>query len=127
MALFIYSFRYLQLARQRYQSGGVFCQTYIFANVKVTINILTVLGSLIYNLYKNSITLSIWIVLAFLSTSYTFFYDIKFDWNLLTFKGRHFLLRPLRIIGDPSIYYVVIFLNLFLRIAWVLTISTEVV
>lgn len=122
--IFFFLLRIVQLFRQRYQSGNEFCTNFVCAIVKCSLNICTTLGSFFYNVYKSKYTLAIWIVLAVISTTYTFLFDLKIDWNLLSFQGRHKLLRPLRIIGHPAIYYVVIILNLFLRITWAFTISS---
>ncbi|KAK3726641.1 hypothetical protein QZH41_012272, partial [Actinostola sp. cb2023] len=62
-----------------------------------------------------------WVVSAFVSTCYTFFWDIKMDWGLLERENN--LLRANRMFKHKSCYYFAMVGDLVLRFSWILTIS----
>jgi hypothetical protein len=47
------------------------------------------------------------------------------DWDLLNRKSQNFLLRD-KITYAPRFYYILMVLNLILRLAWVLTLSQNI-
>jgi len=55
-----------------------------------------------------------------ISTFYKLAWDFYKDWGLLTFKGKHKLLRP-NMIYNPVWYYLAVVTNTILRFAWVLS------
>jgi hypothetical protein len=68
----------------------------------------------------------LWIVFAALSASYSYFWDVYYDWGLwrnLNIHGKHFLLRDELRYAPAAIYYVAMVLNAFLRINWIFLIS----
>jgi len=67
-----------------------------------------------------------WLVFAILTSAYTFFWDLKFDWLLLQKGTYRFLLRD-RLVYSKAMYYFLIVLNLFLRCSWTLTLSNNIV
>ena len=67
-----------------------------------------------------------WLVFAILTSIYTFYWDLKYDWLLLQKGSYRFLLRD-RLVYNKAMYYTLIVLNLFLRCSWVLTISDSIV
>lgn len=69
--------------------------------------------------------LAAWIVFAAITSLYTYLYDLKYDWLLLDWKSGKFLLRD-KITYPKKFYYVLIFVNIFLRCSWVLTISPAI-
>lgn len=71
----------------------------------------------------------LWVVFAFISTMYSYYWDIKYDFGLLepnvifiTQQPNRFL-RKILIYEKKSYYYSVIIVNLILRFFWVLNIS----
>ncbi|XP_031564053.1 xenotropic and polytropic retrovirus receptor 1-like [Actinia tenebrosa] len=62
-----------------------------------------------------------WVVSAFVSTCYTFTWDIKMDWGLLQREDN--LLRTRRMFKHKSFYYFGMVSDLVLRFSWILTLS----
>ena len=62
-------------------------------------------------------TKTICIFFGMVSTAYSYAWDIKMDWGLLSKEGKHPFLRN-EITFPPFIYYIACILNLFLRVAW---------
>lgn len=66
-----------------------------------------------------------WIVLAVICSCYENWWDIKKDFLLFESGTRYKFLRNDLGYNNPSIYYALVVVNFFLRIAWVLTISPD--
>ena len=60
------------------------------------------------------------------STLYSYFWDIKKDWCFLEKNSKVPFLRS-QLAYKPVYYYIIIVLNLFLRLSWVLSISPHLV
>ena len=69
----------------------------------------------------------LWIGFALISTIYSYSWDLKMDWGLLQNNRKNRFLRDKLIYPRNQIYYFAIVVNLFLRFAWVLTISPGLV
>lgn len=67
-----------------------------------------------------------WLVFAIITSIYTFYWDLKYDWLLLEKGTSHPLLRD-RLVFRKRFYYSLLVLNLFLRTSWVLTLSGTIV
>jgi len=71
---------------------------------------------------SNSYYMPHWITVAVLGTLYSYSWDLKMDWSLL--DREHGYLRSNLLLPKPFYYFAMVS-NLFLRIAWVLTISPD--
>lgn len=67
-----------------------------------------------------------WLVFAIITSIYTFYWDLKYDWLLLSLNSYNRLLRD-KLVFRKYFYYTLIFINLLLRTSWVLTISSNIV
>lgn len=66
----------------------------------------------------------VWIVSAFISTCYTFTWDVKMDWGLFDTKAReNRFLRDEVVYAHKAYYYFAIVEDLVLRLSWTLTVS----
>ena len=64
-----------------------------------------------------------WIISAIVSTSYAYYFDLKWDWGLL--ESNNYLRKEI-IFGTRRPYYLIIGINLIFRFVWVLNISPDV-
>jgi len=60
----------------------------------------------------------------FISTIYSYIWDLTMDWGLLRSSTRNFLLRE-KILFPPKYYYFAMITNFILRFTWVLTLFTN--
>jgi hypothetical protein len=86
-------------------------------------SMVVILISFFYRNFSASL-LYVWIAAAFISAVYSCYWDLTKDWGLLQNKQ---LLRDKLIYKDASKYYVIIVVNLLLRLSWTLTISPVIV
>jgi hypothetical protein len=86
--------------------------------------ILTAILSFFVNFYPQ--IYPIWCIVAIISTFYSFFWDIKFDFGFLE-NGKNYPLRDKLSYKNKFFYYFISVLNLFLRFMWVLSTSPEIV
>ena len=63
-----------------------------------------------------------WIVISIISTLYMYFWDIIIEWGFLSNK---YLLRDSRVFRNTWLYYAAMIINLGLRYAWTITISSS--
>lgn len=75
----------------------------------------------------NNTFIYIWIACALVSTLYSYIWDLKMDWGLLQPNRKYKYLREKLIYPKVHVYYFAIVINLFLRFAWILTISPGIV
>lgn len=65
-----------------------------------------------------------WVFSAVINSSYTFFWDVKFDWNLQLFDlpllNKVSALRPVMYFPSRTYYYAVVCIDFCLRFIWVL-------
>ena len=128
--------RIVQQIRQGYEKS-YFGTALPYATVKCSLGILTILTSIASHETENDVALGFWVAVALVATIYTYHFDLKHDWGLLS-QGSHgffgndrseripFLLNN-RISFRPYVYYIFFVMNFILRMAWVLTISTGIV
>ena len=57
---------------------------------------------------------------------YSYFWDIKMDWNLLECSDKSTFLRKHLTFAPERNYYIVIVLNFVMRLAWTMTLSPAV-
>jgi hypothetical protein len=118
-----YLIRALQCLRLVYEAGTWRHPQVINAG-KYLSSIIVIIINFIY-ITKGPQLLPLWVVCAFLSTIYSFAWDLKKDWGLLE-PGAKGLRRKL-LFKPYKMYYGVIGINLLLRFSWTLTISPVVV
>lgn len=102
---------------------------------KYSTTFFVVLFSTLYSAYKtqhgdevlqNNAFFYLWIISAFISTCYTFAWDVKMDWGLLDRNaGENRFLREEIVYPHKSYYYLAIAEDLVLRLSWVLTVSLD--
>ena len=68
----------------------------------------------------------VWFVFTFISSCYSFVWDIKMDFGFFQ-KGKNYPLRDKLYYKRKWIYYIISFLDFFLRFLWLITISPEVI
>lgn len=96
----------------------------MYNTIKYALSVLTTIFSYLYRNGTTNIFVA-WITFAAASTIYSYAWDLKVDWALLERKSQHFMLRD-KITYAPRFYYILMVLNLFLRLAWVLTLSQNI-
>jgi len=86
--------------------------------------ILTAAFSFFFTIYPHFYLL--WWISAIISTIYSFYWDIKYDFGFLE-KGDNYPLRNKLSYNNKFFYYAVLLLNCCLRFMWVLSTSPEIV
>ncbi len=86
--------------------------------------ILTAAFSFFFTLYPHFYLL--WWISAIISTVYSFYWDVKYDFGFLE-EGANYPLRNKLSYNNKFFYYAVVALNFFLRFMWVLSTSPEIV
>ena len=122
LACYPHFVRFLQCARVCYDEGKLFpsalnCGKYLFS-------ILLAVSSY----YANTVPFfsKTWLLIALMSSLYSYSWDIKMDYGMLQ-QGPNFPLRNKLSYSKKQLYYVAMVLNLFMRFAWALTISPDFV
>lgn len=121
-SLVVYSYRIIQCLRVRFCNGTYWKKTQIFNSIKYALALITAVLSYMWKTDQNISIKPAWITLACLTTLFSFFWDLNFDWDLLYRHSHNFMLRD-RITYSKSFYYVSIFVNFVFRCTWVLYIS----
>ncbi|CAI2164185.1 8647_t:CDS:10 [Funneliformis geosporum] len=68
--------------------------------------------------------LILWVIFQIFSSLYTYFWDIKMDWNLLQRNSVNYLLRNELGYKKRWLYYYAIISNFFLRFGWIIIMAT---
>jgi hypothetical protein len=95
-----------------------------FNGGKYAVALISTILSYIYN--NGSQIFPAWLVFAILTSIYTYYWDLKYDWILLDFYAKHQFLRN-KIAYPKKFYYILLFVNLLLRSSWALTLSPNIV
>ncbi len=66
----------------------------------------------------------LWLVSSIITTLYSWFYDIRYDWGILNLDSKTCLRHKLLFPDAKYVYYFFTIFNLVLRTAWVMTISS---
>ncbi|CAN6608777.1 protein Erd1p [Trichomonascus vanleenenianus] len=68
-----------------------------------------------------------WIVAAFINSTYGFFWDVTFDWNLSLFfpNIKTGILRPSLSFKYPAVYYLAVVQDFFLRYTWAVKLTSH--
>lgn len=90
---------------------------------KYCLNLLVATISFLLPSYR--IFYPIWLVISFISTCYSFCWDIKMDFGFLQ-KGKNYPLRDKLYYTNHWMYYLAACINFILRYFWLLTLSPEV-
>ena len=82
----------------------------------------TVIAAYIYR--TDNTVIAYWIVFASITTAWAWFVDVRFDWGMLTYTDKCHIVRPKVVMPNARwVYYLMMVMNLAMRLAWVLTIS----
>ena len=87
---------------------------------------ITIMTSYFFRVEQSELSilpLALWILSAIVSTSYAYYFDLKWDWGLL--QNNNYLRKEL-LYGTKRFYYCIIVLNLLFRFIWVLNISPDI-
>jgi hypothetical protein len=68
----------------------------------------------------------VWFIFTFISSCYSFVWDIKMDFGLMQ-KGKNYPLRDKLYYKKKWVYYLISILDFFLRFLWLITLSPEVI
>lgn len=91
---------------------------------RATFGFLTALTSMIYRLKLFSNAMILWLIFVILATLVAWYVDARGDWGLFVHEEKT-ILRPRLFFSSRKYgYYFLLILNLLLRTAWVLTISS---
>jgi len=66
-----------------------------------------------------------WVISGFIHAMFSFYWDVVYDWDLFHSKSKRFLLRDRVVFKPVYIYYIVILLDLALRMTWSLKLSSH--
>jgi hypothetical protein len=119
-----YFIRVMQCLRLAWESGTVWHPQVVNAG-KYLSGIVVIVANYLYKYFEGS-WIYLWIACAILSTIYSFSWDIIKDWGLIDLD-LDFSLRRKLVYKKRWRYYLVIAINLLLRLTWTLTISPSVV
>jgi hypothetical protein len=119
------SYRILQCLRQGYDKGEYFMTPFFFNTLKYAASLITAILAFQYRLVGSSL-LAVWLVFAAISTIYSYFWDIKMDWNLLQKNDRNPCLRKYLTFEPARNYYIICITNLLMRLAWTMTLSPNI-
>jgi len=114
--------RILQCCKQIFDSGKSYPQNWNIG--KYTMNIIVASLSFFWPSYPSLHI--VWLLATFISSCYSFYWDIKFDFGLLK-KGKGYPLREKLMYKNKLFYYFASFFDFFLRFLWLLTLSPEVI
>lgn len=115
IVLFPYVLRILQCIRQGITAKKYFNTPYFYNTLKYLSSALAIVSSYLVNTVDEKL-LGLWIFSALLTTLYSYFWDIKMDWNMFE------TLRNKKNRYSRHFYYICAILNFILRFAWVMTI-----
>lgn len=76
-------------------------------------------------LYQGSF--EVWLVFSIISTLYSWFIDVRFDWGILNIHQKNCMRQKLLFPKAKPLYYFIAFFNLILRAAWILNISSLII
>lgn len=83
-----------------------------------------VAATLAFYYKKDESLFGYWLIIALVSTIYSSYWDIKYDFGFLE-EGEEYPLRKYLSYNSKWVYYFIVFINFFLRFGWILTTSPE--
>lgn len=119
------SYRIIQCIRQGYDKGEYFLTPFFFNTLKYASSLITAVLAFQYKLEGSKI-LAAWLLFAIISTIYSYVWDLKMDWGLLQKNDRHPYLRKYLTFEPQRNYYIIMFSNLIMRLAWTMTLSPNI-
>ena len=122
IAFFPNMLRILQCLKQIYDTKKKFPQVYNI--IKYFLNIIVACLSFFWPTFP--ILHPVWFIFTFISSCYSFAWDIKMDFGLLQ-KGKNYPLRDKLYYKKKYVYYLISILDFFLRFLWLITLSPEVI
>ena len=122
IAFFPNMLRILQCLKQIYDTKKRYPQNLNI--IKYSLNIIVAVLSFFWPTFP--ILHSFWFIFTFISSCYSFAWDIKMDFGLLQ-NGKNYPLRDKLYYKKKWIYYIVSILDFFLRFLWLITLSPEVI
>jgi len=124
VAFLPYWWRLMQCFR-RYRDNRIRRDLYNAA--KYSTSIIVTFASLLDKYYPHTAFRPVWILCAIISTTYSYLWDIRCDWGLISWlddkASADPWLRPKLTLENRGWYWFAIVSNLLLRIVWVFTIS----
>lgn len=118
--------RMLQCMRLGYDNRSYFCSPAFYNTLKYLSSLVTLLLSYLYTAKQRDI-FAAWVVFATVSTLFSFYWDIKYDWGLLGDSRKNPFLRDNLCYGSSGVYYFIVAANLLLRLSWIFTLSPNIV
>ena len=67
-----------------------------------------------------------WLLFTFITTIYSYAWDIRMDWGLFEKNHKYPFLREVLVLPYKKVYYGVIVLNFFMRCSWILSLSPAI-
>ena len=122
IAFFPNMLRILQCLKQIYDTKKKFPQVYNI--IKYFLNIIVACLSFFWPTFP--FLHPVWFIFTFISSCYSFAWDIKMDFGLLQ-KGKNYPLRDKLYYKKKYYYYIVSILDFFFRFLWLITLSPEVI
>ena len=122
IAFFPNMLRILQCLKQIYDTQKKFPQIYNI--IKYFLNIIVACLSFFWPTFP--FLHPVWFIFTFISSCYSFAWDIKMDFGLLQ-KGKNYPLRDKLYYKKKYYYYIVSILDFFFRFLWLITLSPEVI
>ena len=125
MVVLAVSYRILQCIRIGYDTGQFWCKPQMFNTIKYILSLLSAILAYISN--SDPTKIIFWISVSTVTTIYSYYWDLKMDWNLLECSDKSILLRKYLTFAPARNYYIVIVLNLIMRLAWTITLSPQII
>ena len=122
IAFFPNMLRILQCLKQIYDTKKKYPQIYNI--IKYFLNIIVACLSFFWPTFP--FLHPVWFIFTFISSCYSFAWDIKMDFGLLQ-KGKNYPLRDKLYYKKKYIYYIISVLDFFFRFLWLITLSPEVI
>ena len=101
-------YRILQCIRLGYDNG-YWCKPNMFNTIKYILSLASAILAYVSN--EDEELLMAWITVSIITTMYSYYWDIKMDWNLLECSDRNTLLRKYLTFTPKRNYYIVVVLN----------------
>lgn len=117
--------RCLQCSRYLYDSGTIYHPQAINA-CKYLSSFIVISFNYAYKTIGGELII-VWVIAAFISSSFSYTWDLLRDWGLMNPDSKHRFLRPKLVYKNPKLYYWAMISNLLLRFTWILTISSNIV
>lgn len=121
----VYAYRIVQSLKVGFGSGKYKKRNEPFNALKYFISLVTAALSYVFKLRYDYRIMPAWFVIGAITTIFTFYWDLRIDWDVLHLKSKNFLLRD-KLIYKKHTYYISMVLNFFLRCTWVLYISPSI-